>query len=179
MIPLFDWPVQRPKCFKNYVTKNPELFQDILNLAELPLVWYALWSKSSMITTTSRLWDPVLITKILLLTKVTLKSFQKKMKILHYSMPSFSHTFFALVMIYYTLPYFSWQKLHQRQEFPALPFIPHVLGQKVKFTIHLSLFTITIHLSLFIRYCSWHCSLRIFSYLRGLSLIFEASFSRA
>ena len=25
MIPLFDWPVPRPKCFKNYVTKNPEL----------------------------------------------------------------------------------------------------------------------------------------------------------
>ena len=25
MIPLFDWPAQRPKCFKNYVTKNPEL----------------------------------------------------------------------------------------------------------------------------------------------------------
>ena len=147
MIPLFDWPTQRPKCFKNYVTKNPELFQDIPNLAKLPLVRYALWSKSSMITTTSRLfqWDPVLITKILLLTKVTLKSFQKKRKILHYAMPSFSHTFFALVMIYYTLPCFSWQKLHQRQEFLTLPFIPHVLGQKVKFTIHLSLFTVTIH----------------------------------
>ena len=55
MIPLFDWPAQRPKCFKNCVTKNPELFQDIPNLVELPFVRYALWSKSSMITTTSRL----------------------------------------------------------------------------------------------------------------------------
>ena len=27
---------------------------------------------------------------------------------------------------------------------------------------------ITIHLSLFIRYYSWHCSLRIFAYLRGV-----------
>ena len=132
---------------KNCVTKNSELFQDIPNLAELPFVRYALWSKSSMITTTSRLfqWDPMLITKILLLTKVTLKSFQKKRKILHYDMPSFSHTFFALVIVYYTLPCFSWQNLHQRQEFSALQLIPHVLGQKVKFTIHLSLFTITIH----------------------------------
>ena len=89
--------------------------------------------------------DPMLITKILLLTKVTLKSFQKKRKILHYAIPSFSHTFFALVMIYYTLPCFSWQNLHQRQEFSTLQLIPHVLGQKVKFTIHLSLFTVTIH----------------------------------
>ena len=55
MIPLFDWPAQRPKCFKNGFTKNPELFQDIPNLVELPFVRYALWSKSSMITTTSRL----------------------------------------------------------------------------------------------------------------------------
>ena len=34
MIPLFDWPAQRPKCFKNCVTKNPELFQDTSDLAK-------------------------------------------------------------------------------------------------------------------------------------------------
>ena len=34
MIPLFDWLAQRPKYFKNYVTKNPKLFQDIPDLAE-------------------------------------------------------------------------------------------------------------------------------------------------
>ena len=34
MIPLFDWPAQRPKCFKNCVTKNPKLFQDTPDLAE-------------------------------------------------------------------------------------------------------------------------------------------------
>ena len=34
MIPLFDWLAQRPKYFKNYVTKNPEQFQDTPDLAE-------------------------------------------------------------------------------------------------------------------------------------------------
>ena len=33
-VPLFDWLAQRPKYFKNYVTKNPKLFQDTLGLAE-------------------------------------------------------------------------------------------------------------------------------------------------
>ena len=36
---------------------------------------------------------------------------------------------------------------------------PTFWGQKLKFTIHLSLFT---------RYCSWHYSLRNFAYLRGV-----------
>ena len=31
---LFDWLVQRPKCFKNYVTENPDLFHDTPDLAE-------------------------------------------------------------------------------------------------------------------------------------------------
>ena len=34
MIPLFNWLAQRPKCFKNYVTENSELFQETLDLAE-------------------------------------------------------------------------------------------------------------------------------------------------
>ena len=34
MIPLFDWPAQRPKYFKNYVTENPKLLQDTPDLAE-------------------------------------------------------------------------------------------------------------------------------------------------
>ena len=141
---------------KNYVTKYPELFQYIPNLAELPLVRYALWSKFSMITTTSRLfqWDPMLITKILLLTKVTLKSFQKKRKILHYAIPSFSHTFFALVMIYYTLPCFG-----TKSEIYYSPI-----------TIHCYYSSITVHDTI-------HSEFLPIS--RGLSLMFEASFSRA
>ena len=39
--------------------------------------------------------------------------------------------------------------------------------KKKNFTIQ-SLFTCHYSLSLFIRYCSWHCSLRNFAYLRGV-----------
>ena len=71
MIPLFYWPAQRPKFFKNFVTKNPKLFQDIPNLAELPFVRYALWSKSSMITTTSRLFPIDLMFLTILICTLT------------------------------------------------------------------------------------------------------------
>ena len=106
--------------------------------------------------------------KILLLTRVILKSFQKKKEdssLCHALLWSY---FFDLVMLCYTLPCFSWHTLHQRQEFWALQFIPHVLGTKNE--IYYSPVTIHCHYSpsLFIRYYSWHCLLRIFSYLRGV-----------
>ena len=66
---------------------------------------------------------------------------KRKRKILHYA---FGHTF-DLVMFCSILSCFSWHILLQGQEFWVLQLIPHVLGKKVKFTIHLSLFTITIH----------------------------------
>ena len=133
-------------------SKNCELFQDILNLVELPFVRYALRSKVPMSATTSRLleyskYNPMLMLKILLLTRVILESFQKEKG--RFFMPTFCHIFYALVMILYTLPCFFWHNLLQRQEFWVLQLIPHVLGQKEKFTIHLSLFTVTIHLLLF------------------------------
>ena len=64
-------------------SKNCELFQDIPNLAELPFVRYVLQSKVPMSATTSRLlqyskYDPMLMPKILLLTKIILKTFKKK-----------------------------------------------------------------------------------------------------
>ena len=34
MIPLFVCLAQRPKCFKEHVAENPELFQDTPDLAE-------------------------------------------------------------------------------------------------------------------------------------------------
>ena len=34
LIPLFDWLAQKPKCFKNYIAENSELFQDTPDLAE-------------------------------------------------------------------------------------------------------------------------------------------------
>ena len=160
---------------KNYVTKNSELFQDIPNLAELPLIRHTLQSKVSMSTTTSRLfqyskmWSHAHAEDIAS-DKDYFEDFQKEKG--RFFMPTFCHIFHALVMIYFTLPCFSWHNMLQRQEFWVLQLIPHVLGQKVKFTIHLSLFTVTIHLSLFTCYCS----LRIFAYLRGLSLIFQVSF---
>ena len=87
---------------------------------------------------------------------------KRKMKILHYTMLHF------LVILCYILSCFSWHILHQRQEFWVLQFIPHVLGTKIE--IYYS--PVTIHcyysLSLFTHYYSWHCSLRIFAYLRGV-----------
>ena len=100
--------------------------------------------------------NPMLMPKILLLTRAILESFQKEKG--RFLMPPFCHIFYALVMILYTLPCFLWHHLLQRQEFWVLQLIPHVLGQKMKFTIHF-----TIHLSLFTCYCS----LRNFAYLRG------------
>ena len=64
MIPLFDWPAQRPKYFKNYVTKNLEQFQDTSDLAEdfgspiLPTQRPRLFQYSKG--------DPMLMTKIFL-----------------------------------------------------------------------------------------------------------------
>ena len=90
-------------------SKNCELFQDILNLAELPFVRYALRSKVPMSATTSRLLqyskcNPMLMPKILLLTRVILASFKKEKG--RFFMPTFCHIFYALVMILYTLPCF-------------------------------------------------------------------------
>ena len=90
-------------------TKNCELFQDIPNLAELPFVRYALQSKVPMSATTSKLLqysecNPMLMPKILLLTRAILESFQKEKG--RFFMPPFCHIFYALVMILYTLPCF-------------------------------------------------------------------------
>ena len=59
----------------------------------------------------------------------------------HYA---FGHAF-DLVMLCSILPCFSWHILLQGQDFWVLQLIPHVLGKKLKFTIHLSLFAVTIH----------------------------------
>ena len=78
-------------------------------------------------------------------------------------MPTFSHIFFALIMIYYTLPCFFLQNLHQRQEFQLYNCFPTFWGKKwnLLFIYHYSLllFTVSIHL---------YYSLRIFAYLRGV-----------
>ena len=135
-----DWFPYLTDLYKGQnALKNCELFQDIPNLAELPLVSYALQSKVPMSATTSRLLqyskcNPMLMSKILLLTRVIFESFQKEKG--RFFMPTFCHIFYALVMILYTLPCFFWHNLLQRQEFLVPQLIPHVLGQKMKFTIH-------------------------------------------
>ena len=90
-------------------SKNCELFQDIPKLAEPPCVRYVLQSKVPMSATTSRLLqypkhDPMLMPKVLLLTRVILESFKKEKG--RFFMPTFCHIFNALVMILYTLPCF-------------------------------------------------------------------------
>ena len=88
--------------------------------------------------------------KILLLTRVILKSFQKKKEdssLCHALLWSY---FFDLVILCYTLPCFSWHNLHQIQEFWVLQFIPHILGTKNEIyyspiTIHRHYSSITIH----------------------------------
>ena len=119
-------------------SKNCELFQDIPNLAELSYVHYVLRSKVPISATTSRLlqyskYDPMLMPKILLLTRV-----------LWFFMPNFCHIFYALVMILYILPCFLHNML-QRQEYRVLQLISHILGQKMKFTIHYYYSSVTIH----------------------------------
>ena len=58
MIPLFDWPAQRQNASKIVLQIIPNCFKISRiwrKILILPFVWYAPWSKSSMITTTSRL----------------------------------------------------------------------------------------------------------------------------
>ena len=149
-----------PNALKNYVTKNLELFQDISNLAELPLVRYALWSKFSMITTTSRLFPTDLMFLKIPICPLT-----------WHLMTSFLSLLFCdwsfLVPIIWPKGLFRlygnssfWPRFSHCQKFQM---ILHVLKTKrnLLFTCHYSL-------SLFIRYYSWHCSLRIFAYLRGV-----------
>ena len=169
IIPLFDWLAQRPKYFKNYVIKNPELFQDIPDLAEdfdSPIclayttaimvtifknVIPCFWQRYSW----KLIWSDL---NFMLLTKLILKSFKKKMKEF-----SSCHAllYFDLTMLLLT------KSAPKTKIFNSTIDSPCFGDKNEKFTIQ-SLFTCHYSLSLFIRYCSWHCSLQIFAYLRGV-----------
>ena len=62
---------------------------------------------------------------------------------------TFCHIFYTLVMILYTLPCLLWHNLLQRQDFRFYNSSPTFWGKKWNLlftvTIHLSLFTVTIH----------------------------------
>ena len=155
IIPLFDWLAQRPKYFKNYVIKNPELFQDTPDLAEdfdspiclayttdkmvtifknvIPCFWQRyswklIWSDLKK-SWQSSFWSPS----------------KRKWRNLHHVMLCFGHTFMLCYAL--TLPCFSW-KIYKRQKILALQLIPHVLETKRRNL----LFTCQYSLSLFIRY---------------------------
>ena len=99
----------------------------------------------------------ILFIYIYIYIKLILKSFQKKREessscyallwscFFYHVMFCFGHAFILCC----TLPCFSWQNLHQRQKFSALQLIPMFWRQKEKFTIHLSLFTVTVYPLLF------------------------------
>ena len=116
-----------------------------------------------MSATTSRLFqyskcDPMLMPRILLLTRVILKSFQKKKEdssLYHASL--FGHSLLHFVML--LLTYSALRTI-------ILSFTTHSprFGDK-KWNL---LFICHYSLSLFTCYYSWHFSLRIFAYLRGV-----------
>ena len=158
MIPLFDWPAKRLKCIKNYVTQNPDRFQDTPDLAEdfdSPIC--LVYTTAKMVTIFKNVipcswqrysWYPMLLTKLIL------KSFQKKME-----ESSSCHACFALVMLSLSCHALLWSCFHDLLDFSmllltksapktkilALQLIPYVLETKRE--IHYSPITIHYHYS--------------------------------
>ena len=135
---------QRPKCFKNCVTKKLELFQDIPNLVEAHLFDMLFSQKASMSTstTTSRFKNviPCSRHKYCFWQRIILKTFQKKKK-------DSSLCFWSCFVPFgHASPDIYCSK---DKNFEFYNSFPTFWGQKMKFTIHLSLFTVTIHLLLF------------------------------
>ena len=153
---------------KNYVTKNPELFQDTPDLAEdfdSPIC--LAYTMAKMVTIFKNvipyfwqryswkfIWSDL---NFMLLTKLILKSFKKKRK-----ESSSCHALLWSCFHALTLPCFSWKNLQKTKNFSSTIDSP-CFGDKRR-----NLLFSHYSLSLFIRYCSWHYSLRIFSYLRGV-----------
>ena len=139
---------------------------DIPNLAELPFVRYALQSKVPMSATTSRLLqysecNPMLMPKILLLTRVILESFQKEKG--RFFMPPFCHIFYALVMLPLTPSATKTRILGSTNYSPRF-------GAKNK--IYNSLLLFICHYSLLLFTCYW-----FFLFKGGCPLYFKQVFS--
>ena len=143
---------------KNYVTKNPELFQDTLNLAEDfdSLICLA-YTTAKMVTIFKNvipcfwqryswklIWSDL---NLILLTKLILKSFKKKKK-------ESSSCHALLWSCFHALLYFDLAMLFLTKSAPKTKIFsftinsPRFGDKKEKFTIQ-SLFTITIHPLLF------------------------------
>ena len=134
-----------------------ELLQDIIlqkRIASrhlLPFVRYALQSKVPMSAITSSMLqyskcNPILMLNILLLTKDGSLSKKKKGG---FSITTFCHIPYALVMILYTLPCLLWHNLLQRQDFRFYNSYPTFWGKKWNLlfivTIHYHYSPVTIH----------------------------------
>ena len=129
-------------------SKNCELLQDIPYLVELPFVHYALQSKVLMGAITSRMLqyskcNPMLMPKILLLTRVGSLSKKKKGR-LPFVIFSMLWSWFSTLCHAYSDTICSKDKnIESYNSFPTF------WGKKwnllFSVTIHLSLFTITIH----------------------------------
>ena len=137
-------------------SKNCELLQDIPNLAELPFVHYALQSKVPMSAITSRILqyskcNPMLMPKILLLTRVGSLSKKKKGKILHDYFSWLSLVIFSMLWSWFsTLCHAYSDTIYSKDKiFRFYNSSPTFWGKKwnllFTITIHLSLFTVTIH----------------------------------
>ena len=115
-----------------------------------------------MSATTSRLFqyskcDPMLTTKILLLTRVILKSFKKKKK----------DSSLCLWSCFVTFCHVSLDIFCSKDKNFSSTIVSPRFGEKSEIYNSLSLFTC---------YSSWHCSLRNFAYLRGVVPYISSNF---
>ena len=175
MITLFNWLAQRPKCLKNCVTENPELFQDNPNLVE------GFDSPICLIYTIVKIFIDYYYFKIVSHQfNVSEDSYLSSHLALDDKPSFFAILWLVLLASIYGLKgcldsidtHHSGLGSHIFRSFSSTIDSPCFGDKKKKFTIHCHY-----SMSLFICYYSWHCSLRIFAYLRGLSLMFETSFS--
>ena len=153
---MFGWPAQRPKCFKKNCFKTSCFKKKRIVSRQTNRTLICLKSRALISATTPRYYFKIAIP--FLLTKMTLVTFQAKMlhafRPCHFILPCFWHnmlprqTHYAFAMPPCFFPC-SWHIMLLRQEYGVLQLISYVLGKKGKLlftvTIHLSLFTGTVH----------------------------------
>ena len=133
LIPLFDWPAQRPKCFKKLCYWNCFKISRIWRNSHLSDMLFSQkfqWGLLLQDCFNIQKCDPMFMTKDIASDKGHFEVFPKEKK-KDSSLCLWSY-FFDLVMLCYILSCFSWHILLQEQEFWVLQLIPHVLGTKIE-----------------------------------------------